>query len=53
MVKRCVAVSCVMECLEINLTSFPQQYFHFRGIGSSIKASGSLRLFCLCCGLRS
>ena len=42
-----------MECLQINLGSLPRQYFHFRGTGSSIKASESLRLFYWCCGLRS
>ncbi len=42
-----------MGCLEIKLTALPRLYLHFRGIASSIRASGSSRLFSLCCGLRS
>ncbi len=42
-----------MECLEIKLTALPRLYLHFRGIASSIRASGSSRLFSLCYGLRS
>ena len=41
-----------MECLEIKLTALPQLYLHFRGIASSIRASGSSKLFSSCCGLR-
>jgi len=42
-----------MECLEINLTSLSRQHSRFCGAGSSIKASGALRLFSFCSGLRS